>query len=80
LDEAGITVQVLSLTASELDKLPPSTATSLARDVKDRVAQAPRRTDCNERTSCYHNGEITFEKLSLSFDSGHELKPAPTAA
>jgi hypothetical protein len=39
VEEAGITVQVLSLTASELDKLPPL---SLAHDVNERATQAVR--------------------------------------
>lgn len=43
MDEAGITVQVLSLAAHGLNDLPSQDATALARDANDRIAAALRR-------------------------------------
>ena len=40
MDEAGISMQVLSLAANGLDQLPPREATALARDANDRIADA----------------------------------------
>ncbi len=40
MDEAGITLQVLSLAANGLDELDPAEATSLAADANDRIAAA----------------------------------------
>ncbi len=42
MDEAGITLQVLSLVANGLDKLPPDEAAALVRDANERVADAVR--------------------------------------
>ena len=42
MDEAGVSFQVLSLTDTPLDRLPPDTATALVRDVNDRAAEAVR--------------------------------------
>ncbi len=47
MDEAGISLQVLSLAANGLDQLPSAEATALAKDANDRIAAAvaahPRR-------------------------------------
>jgi uncharacterized protein len=40
MDDAGVDVQVLSLTAPGLEPLPPADAVALARDANDRVAAA----------------------------------------
>src|ERR1700677_4580291 len=42
MDAAGIDLQVLSLVGGGMDRLDPSTATALARDMNDRVADAVR--------------------------------------
>ncbi len=42
MDEAGITLQVLSLAANGLDELPPEQASELAADANDRIAAAVR--------------------------------------
>jgi hypothetical protein len=67
MDEAGITTQVLSLTASELDKLSPETATALAHDVNDRLAQAVR--EHSDRFA----GFATLGMLEPQ-QAGHELQ------
>jgi predicted TIM-barrel fold metal-dependent hydrolase len=40
MDDAGVDVQVLSLTAPGLEPLPPAESVALARDANDRVAEA----------------------------------------
>ena len=42
MDEAGVSLQVLSLAANGLDELDPDEATGLASDANDRIAEAVR--------------------------------------
>jgi predicted TIM-barrel fold metal-dependent hydrolase len=42
MDEAAIDLQVLSLAALGFDELDPATATALARDINDELAEATR--------------------------------------